>query len=116
MEFKKYGKIHNTYDKKLLNNFTCERVGLILFSGSTFAQCPLTKDFDAFILFLDQIRRSEERLEKSEKMRFKYFKALSYFQPSRIIKKPTLPLKPKYPKTLSPRTANIKNIIKYFHP
>jgi Ca-activated chloride channel homolog len=41
--------------KKLLKKLSCERVGLILFSGSTFVQCPLTTDYGAFHLFLDQI-------------------------------------------------------------
>jgi Ca-activated chloride channel family protein len=41
--------------KTLLKKLSCERVGLILFSGSTFVQCPLTTDYGAFHLFLDQI-------------------------------------------------------------
>ena len=41
--------------KKLLYNLSCERVGLILFSGATIVQCPLTTDYSAFFMFLDQI-------------------------------------------------------------
>jgi Ca-activated chloride channel family protein len=41
--------------KKLLYNLSCERVGLIVFSGSTIIQCPLTTDYAAFFLFLDQL-------------------------------------------------------------
>lgn len=41
--------------KALLNCLKCERVGLILFSGSTFVQCPLTTDYGAMLMFLDQI-------------------------------------------------------------
>ena len=41
--------------KKLLYNLSCERVGLIVFSGSTIVQCPLTSDYAAFFLFLDQL-------------------------------------------------------------
>jgi len=41
--------------KDLVRSLSCERVGLILFSGSTFVQCPLTTDYGAFYLFLDQI-------------------------------------------------------------
>lgn len=41
--------------KKLLYNLSCERVGLILFAGSTVMQCPLTTDYQAFFMFLDQI-------------------------------------------------------------
>ncbi len=41
--------------KKLLYNLSCERVGLILFSGTTVFQCPLTTDYAAFFMFLDQI-------------------------------------------------------------
>ncbi len=41
--------------KKLLYNLSCERVGLIVFSGSTIVQCPLTTDYAAFFMFLDQL-------------------------------------------------------------
>ena len=41
--------------KSLLDHLECERVGLILFSGSTCVQCPLTNDYAAFFMFLDQI-------------------------------------------------------------
>jgi len=41
--------------KKLLYNLSCERVALIVFSGSTIIQCPLTTDYAAFFLYLDQL-------------------------------------------------------------
>jgi Ca-activated chloride channel family protein len=41
--------------KKLLYNLSCERVGLIVFSEASFVQCPLTTDYGAFFLFLDQL-------------------------------------------------------------
>ena len=41
--------------KKLLSNLSCERVGLVLFSGASLMQCPLTKDYHAFFMFLDQM-------------------------------------------------------------
>ena len=41
--------------KKLLPMLSCERVGLILFSGSSIIQCPLTTDYGAFLMFLDAI-------------------------------------------------------------
>jgi len=41
--------------KQLLATLTCERVGLILFSGSAFVQCPLTSDFVTFKTFLDHV-------------------------------------------------------------
>jgi Ca-activated chloride channel family protein len=41
--------------KALLTHLTCERVGLILFSGSSFVQCPLTTDYGALLMFLDHI-------------------------------------------------------------
>ncbi len=41
--------------KQLLSQLTCERVGLILFAGAAFVQCPLTADFGAFSMFLDQV-------------------------------------------------------------
>lgn len=40
---------------QLVAQLACERVGLILFSGSAFVQCPLTSDMNAFLMFLDQI-------------------------------------------------------------
>lgn len=41
--------------KQLLKQLKTERAGLILFSGSTFVQCPLTSDLGAFYMFLDAI-------------------------------------------------------------
>jgi len=41
--------------KKLLTKLSCERVGLILFSGTAFVQCPLTSDYSAFYLYLDAV-------------------------------------------------------------
>ena len=41
--------------RSLLKKLDCDRVGLILFSGSTFVQCPLTTDYGSFHMFLDQI-------------------------------------------------------------
>ncbi|HEV2601069.1 MAG TPA: VWA domain-containing protein [Candidatus Babeliales bacterium] len=41
--------------KSLIKYLSCERIGLILFSGSTFVQCPLTADYGAFEMFLNQI-------------------------------------------------------------
>jgi Ca-activated chloride channel family protein len=41
--------------KRLVKKLSCERVGLILFSGSAFVQCPLTSDYSAFFLYLDAV-------------------------------------------------------------
>lgn len=41
--------------KQTISRLTCERVGLILFSGSACIQCPLTSDIAAFLLFLNQV-------------------------------------------------------------
>lgn len=41
--------------KRLLRALACERVGLLLFSGSAVVQCPLTNDYNAFLLFLNQL-------------------------------------------------------------
>jgi Ca-activated chloride channel family protein len=41
--------------QQLLKTLPTERVGLLLFSGSTFLQCPLTDDKAAFNMFLDSI-------------------------------------------------------------
>lgn len=42
----------------LLTQLGSERVGLLLFSGSSVVQCPLTSDFGAFMMFLNQIDHS----------------------------------------------------------
>jgi Ca-activated chloride channel homolog len=41
--------------RTLLSKLTCERVGLIVFSGSAFVQCPLTIDSAAFLTFLQNV-------------------------------------------------------------
>ncbi len=41
--------------KQVLKRLSCERVGLILFSGTAFVQCPLTSDYSAFYLYLDAV-------------------------------------------------------------
>jgi len=41
--------------KSLVGALSCERVGLILFSDSSFICCPLTRDYNAFFMFLDQL-------------------------------------------------------------
>ncbi len=41
--------------KRLIKKLSCERVGLILFSGTAFVQCPLTTDYGAFFLYLDAV-------------------------------------------------------------
>ncbi len=41
--------------KLILQKLSCERVGLILFSGSAFVQCPLTSDYAAFYMYLDSV-------------------------------------------------------------
>lgn len=39
--------------KGLVDNLSGDRVGLVLFAGDGFVQCPLTTDYDAVRLFLD---------------------------------------------------------------
>ncbi|MEW6535123.1 MAG: VWA domain-containing protein [Candidatus Auribacterota bacterium] len=39
----------------LLNNLKGDRAGLMVFSGTAFVQCPLTLDYGAFRVFLDQV-------------------------------------------------------------
>jgi len=41
--------------RELIEQLQVERVGLIVFSGSTFVQCPLTHDYGAFLMYLDQL-------------------------------------------------------------
>lgn len=41
--------------KQLVPMLGCERIGLILFSGTAFVQCPLTVDYQAFNMFLDSV-------------------------------------------------------------
>ncbi len=44
--------------RSLVNALPSERIGLILFSGSSFIQCPLTRDRNAFFMYLNQIDTS----------------------------------------------------------
>ncbi len=41
--------------RALVNALPADRIGLILFSGSSFVQCPLTRDRSAFFMYLDHI-------------------------------------------------------------
>lgn len=41
--------------RKLVSNLKAERVSLIIFSGTSIVQCPLTTDYGAFFMFLDQL-------------------------------------------------------------
>ena len=41
--------------RTLLSKLKCERVGLILFSGTAFVQCPLTVDYTTFLSFLEHV-------------------------------------------------------------
>lgn len=41
--------------RDLVQQLSCERVGLLLFSGAAYIQCPLTSDYDAFFMFLDAL-------------------------------------------------------------
>ena len=41
--------------KRMVKLLKAERVGLIVFSGDAFVQCPLTRDTAAFSLFLDNV-------------------------------------------------------------
>lgn len=48
-----------TYAKQkirmLIKKLSCERIGLLLFSGAPFLACSLTTDYDSFFMFLDQV-------------------------------------------------------------
>lgn len=39
----------------IVRKLDCDRVGLMLFSGSSVVQCPLTRDYAAFFLFLKEV-------------------------------------------------------------
>ncbi len=41
--------------KRLVSLLQAERIGLFLFSGTAFLQCPLTTDYSAFNLYLNQV-------------------------------------------------------------
>ncbi len=41
--------------RSLVEHLSCERIGLLLFSGTACVQCPLTTDRAAFFLFLDAL-------------------------------------------------------------
>lgn len=41
--------------RQLIEKLPCERVGLLIFSGTAFMQCPLTADHAVFLMFLDNL-------------------------------------------------------------
>ncbi len=41
--------------KEMLFGLSGDRIGMIVFAGTTFVQCPLTLDYDAFELILDSV-------------------------------------------------------------
>lgn len=41
--------------KEMLFDLSGDRIGMIVFAGTTFVQCPLTLDYDAFELILDSV-------------------------------------------------------------
>jgi len=41
--------------RTLISMLKTDRVGLVIFSGSAMVQCPLTNDYSAFFMFLDQL-------------------------------------------------------------
>jgi len=41
--------------RKLVSQMSFERIGLILFSGSAFVQCPLTADYKTFLMYLNHV-------------------------------------------------------------
>jgi len=42
--------------KKFVNKRTSDRIGLVVFSGSSFTQCPLTLDYGVLLNFLEQVK------------------------------------------------------------
>lgn len=67
--------------KQLVQSLRSERVGLILFSGATFLQCPLTHDLAAFNMFLntidvDTIASGSTAVEQALKEAISIFKKL----------------------------------------
>jgi Ca-activated chloride channel family protein len=67
--------------KQLVQSLRSERVGLILFSGATFLQCPLTNDVSAFNMFLntidvDTIASGSTAVEQAIKEAISIFKKL----------------------------------------
>lgn len=76
--------------KKLLRGLSSDRVGLILFSGSSFVQCPLTTDYAAFNSFLDQvdaetISGGTTALDAALKQGIRQFSKIESEQSSRIL-------------------------------
>jgi Ca-activated chloride channel family protein len=67
--------------KQLVHSLRSDRVGLLLFSGATFLQCPLTNDIAAFSMFLntidvDTIASGSTAVEKAVKESVEIFKKL----------------------------------------
>jgi len=76
--------------KKLLDLVKTDRVGLILFSGSAYIQCPLTRDFSAFYMYLDQvdtesISSGTTSMDKAIKLALATFKNISTNKKDKIL-------------------------------
>ncbi len=57
-DFKPYNRLYVAKEeiKKFVNKRTSDRIGLVVFSASSFTQCPLTLDYGVLLNFLDQVK------------------------------------------------------------
>jgi Ca-activated chloride channel family protein len=57
-DFKPHNRLHVAKEeiKKFVRKRTSDRIGLVIFSQSSFTQCPLTLDYGVLLNFLDQVR------------------------------------------------------------
>jgi len=57
-DFKPQNRLHVAKEeiKKFVNKRYSDRIGLVVFSQSSFTQCPLTLDYGVLLTFLDQVK------------------------------------------------------------
>jgi len=57
-DFKPHNRLYVAKEeiKKFIQKRTSDRIGLVVFSKSSFTQCPLTLDYGVLLTFLDQVR------------------------------------------------------------
>jgi len=101
-----YSKARTLYEKRLnyyRDQATSIKTNILSYSGPLRKQGGFTTEKEAInlIFYLQQIKSVGDRLDKIEENIFQHIQALTLdFLPTRVIKEPTLPLKPNRPKTL----------------
>ena len=102
----RYNQVRELYRKKLeyyLDQEKLIKANISNFSFSWNKQGNISEEQKSlhFIFYLERLKSIGDRLDQIEEKAFQYEQLLALdFKPTHVIKEPTLPLKPKRPKTL----------------